>query len=404
MHMRMFRLIRMCAMTHGLMDWCPQDVPDDVTVYTHTHIHYIRTCMYVNVFTLHMYVRHDSWTRGLVPPRPAWRCHCIHTHTAFVYVYIYVVMYTYICWLWCHDSFICVPWLIRFCAMTHSYVWHDSFVRVPWHQAKAKRVLQDLAGRKFYAAPRLIYTRAMTYSYVCHDSFVRVPWMTTCESEVRAARPCGPQILCSATPHLQTCQVLFTRVPRLIYTRAMTYSYVCHDSFVCVPWLTTGESEVRAARHGGTQILRSAMQHDTPLEGPEIGWCPVWTSGVYVFVHICVYLCKSAPCHPAWLFLWSTSNWLMPRVDLRCVSLHIFVCEIGWCPVRTSDVYVYIHIRVCYSMCVNCKFSKFQVLQRKWHATYIIGRRTYIYIDICILYMYRFYLFILVLQRKCHAT
>jgi len=27
----------------------------------------------------------------------------------------------------CHDSFICVPWLIHMRAMTHSYVHHDSF-------------------------------------------------------------------------------------------------------------------------------------------------------------------------------------------------------------------------------------------------------------------------------------
>jgi len=32
----------------------------------------------------------------------------------------------------CHDSFICVPWLIDMCAMTHTYVCHDSFICVPW--------------------------------------------------------------------------------------------------------------------------------------------------------------------------------------------------------------------------------------------------------------------------------
>ena len=29
----------------------------------------------------------------------------------------------------CHDSFMCVPWLIHVCAMTHSCVRHDSFVK-----------------------------------------------------------------------------------------------------------------------------------------------------------------------------------------------------------------------------------------------------------------------------------
>jgi hypothetical protein len=73
-----------------------------------------------------------------------------------------------------HDSFVCVPWLIRMCDVTHSYVWHDSFVCVTW----------------------LIRICAMTHSHVWHDSFVCVPWL------------------------IRTC--------------AMTHSYVCHDSFVCV--------------------------------------------------------------------------------------------------------------------------------------------------------------------------
>ena len=30
----------------------------------------------------------------------------------------------------CHDSFMCVPWLIHVCAMTHSFVWLDSGVFV----------------------------------------------------------------------------------------------------------------------------------------------------------------------------------------------------------------------------------------------------------------------------------
>jgi len=63
-------------------------------------------------------------------------------------------------------SLIRVPWLIRMCAMPHSYVCHDSFICVSW----------------------LIHTRAITHSYyarwhshiyicVCHDSFIRVPWL-----------------------------------------------------------------------------------------------------------------------------------------------------------------------------------------------------------------------------------
>jgi len=48
------------------------------------------------------------------------------------------------------DSFICVPWLIHMCDMTHSYEWHDSFICVT----------------------RLIHMCAMTHSYVWHDTFM----------------------------------------------------------------------------------------------------------------------------------------------------------------------------------------------------------------------------------------
>jgi len=43
------------------------------------------------------------------------------------------VRYAFRChfYVW-HDSFLCVPWLIFMCAMTHSCVCHDSFLCVPW--------------------------------------------------------------------------------------------------------------------------------------------------------------------------------------------------------------------------------------------------------------------------------
>ena len=40
----------------------------------------------------------------------------------------WVMSYSYVC----HDSFMCVTWLIHMCDMTHSCVWHDSFICVTW--------------------------------------------------------------------------------------------------------------------------------------------------------------------------------------------------------------------------------------------------------------------------------
>jgi len=111
-----------------------------------------------------------------------------------------------------HDSFICVPWLIRMCDMTHPYVWHDSFVRVTW----LIHTSYDWFIRMF----------DMTHSYVWHDSFICVTWL------------------------IGMCDMTHSHVKRLIYNRGhallsalivhmcdMTHPYVQHDSSICVTWL-----------------------------------------------------------------------------------------------------------------------------------------------------------------------
>jgi len=55
-----------------------------------------------------------------------------------------------------------VPWLFHMCAMTHSYVCHDSLICVPW---------------------LIAYTGFLSHSgvlwlfHVCHDSFIYMPWL-----------------------------------------------------------------------------------------------------------------------------------------------------------------------------------------------------------------------------------
>ena len=91
----------------------------------------------------------------------------------------------------CHDSFVCVPWLIHMCDMTHSYVRHDSFMCDMTHS----HVRHD----SFICATWLIHMCDMTYLCLWHDSFICVTW--------------------------------------LIHMCDMTHSYVWHDSFMCVTWL-----------------------------------------------------------------------------------------------------------------------------------------------------------------------
>ena len=55
----------------------------------------------------------------------------------------------------CYESFICMPWLLHMCDVTHSYAWRDSFICVPW----------------------LIHMRDVNHLYVWHDSFICVTWL-----------------------------------------------------------------------------------------------------------------------------------------------------------------------------------------------------------------------------------
>jgi len=66
----------------------------------------------------------------------------------------------------CHDSIICVPWLIYMCAMTHSDMWQPSPEDSSWSWPSSPSI------RCIW----LTYTCTMTHSYVCHDSFTHVTW------------------------------------------------------------------------------------------------------------------------------------------------------------------------------------------------------------------------------------
>jgi len=103
-----------------------------------------------------------------------------------------------------YHSSSCAAWLFLFCAMTHSYVFirnvckihtYDEFAYVLW------RIL--------------LYT--MTHSHLCHDSFLCVPWLIL-----------SVEWQCMRDPH--TWHDTFLCVPWLILLCAMTYS-------LCVPWL-----------------------------------------------------------------------------------------------------------------------------------------------------------------------
>jgi len=108
----------------------------------------------------------------------------------------------------CHDSSICVPWLIHMCAMTHSYIWCDSFICVIW----------------------LIHMCAMTHSCAWHDSFTCRPWLIhTCAMTHSYA---GKRDCSGHTSHRHALKLSTAEVEC-----AMTHSYMWHDSLICVTWL-----------------------------------------------------------------------------------------------------------------------------------------------------------------------
>jgi len=126
----------------------------------------------------------------------------------------------------CHDSFICVPWIIHVCAIAHLnvwhfYVWHDSFVSNMAH----------------LYVPRHIHTchdsfiRAMTHWYVCHWSVKCVTWpIHICDKSPSYVRHDSfVRNMTHSLPWLGTYDSIIC---------AMTHSYVCHWSVMCVTSLT----------------------------------------------------------------------------------------------------------------------------------------------------------------------
>ena len=99
----------------------------------------------------------------------------------------------------------CVPWLIHMCAMTNSgpskgavrwvaTVWQDTWLI---HACSTNHRMWDMTHSyvwygfrhvSFTCVTWLMHTCAITHSYVCHNSFLRVLWLTQARQR---ALPCG---------------------------------------------------------------------------------------------------------------------------------------------------------------------------------------------------------------------
>jgi len=146
------------------------------------------------------------------------------SHGTHVIIFIWMSMHIH-SFIWMshgthiHDrlrhSCICVPWLIRMsykydhmCAMTYSYACHDSFICVPW----------------------LIYMCAMTHSYVCHDSFI-------CHINMVICVPWAPPTLLPKIKHILYIHIYVYIIIYIIHI----YMYVCiHIYTYTLQWLLFG--------------------------------------------------------------------------------------------------------------------------------------------------------------------
>jgi len=136
---------------------------------------------------------------------------------------------------------------------------------------------------------------AMTHSSVCHDSFICVPW--------------------------------------LIYMYAMTHSQMCHDSFTCVPRLipmfavthSVARTNRRVARGvaaavlsvGGWSCCSTARGAFLWYDCPPSGTC--WTvAGGYPHRHWCVYIMSVCTCVCIYLYIY--------EYTCPCIYVYIYMC------------------------------------------------------------------------------
>ena len=147
------------------------------------------------------------------------------------------VTYSQSTYRWAKQKNVCATWLIHKCDVTQLYVTHSQSTYC-W--ARPTLWLCE----QFVCVTWLFFTRSMTHShcdtthsYVNHDSFACVPWLT-CRLRIVGR----DQYLVCATLLIHTCDVTHLYVCRdslAGYTSLSETNNSCvwQDSFVRVPWL-----------------------------------------------------------------------------------------------------------------------------------------------------------------------
>jgi len=298
-------LIHMCDMTHSYM--------------THT-----RVCT--------EYVHMSSWV-------------CAHEFVSMcTWVREYVHMRTHEI----QTIFMCATRFIHMCDMTHSYVWHDSITFVTWliHTWHTHAHEHTVCVRVVHENPRVptyFYMCDMTHSYVCHDSFFMcglftcVTWLIHIWHALAHAHAQYVYMwreLKSSELFSYVWHDSFICVTRLIHLCDMTRSHMCHDS--CI-------RHTHTHTHAHTQYVYSWHMRTQKI---RLLWA--LTSS---FLH-CRYVRTFNVRHDSFNVRHDSFN---PRHDLSIFDIDFipWIYTYAHIQIHFSTylyIYIYIHVQVCRSI------------------------------------------------------
>jgi len=172
----------------------------------------------------------------------------------------------------CHDSCICVTWLMHMCDMTRAHVWHDSGTCVTWliHMCgiNVNRLCAMTHAHVWHdpciCVTWLMHMCDMTHAYVWHDSCICVTWL---------------RHMCDMT-HAYVWHDLCTCVTWLNRLCAMTHAQVWHDLYICVTWLIRMCGVTHAYLRLDSFIHSYVCAWDHQIRSPSLFWGDVtqlWT-------------------------------------------------------------------------------------------------------------------------------
>jgi len=130
------------------------------------------------------------------------------------------------------------------------HMWHDSMM---WCITYLCRTCNAAPWFMEMCAPWLIHKWAITHIYMCHDSFIYVPWLIDVMYDI-------------PLPHMKHC--------------TMTHSYMCRDSFIYVPWLVHICAMTHRCNVWHTFVAHASLHHDSFI-------CVPWLIRMCAMTHRC---------------------------------------------------------------------------------------------------------------------